>query len=169
MKDALGNPIVISQRYGYSRNENGFTYVRVGKVTKINEKSVTMEVEISKRALYNGELEEEKLTNSKISIKSNMLFPVGAISTPLAEKVKKILEEIFEEDSNGEDIENVEIDGEWISFDIYDRHREGTFSNRLKIVDGEVFCYDLHEIWEGGDAASNIEEKLTEFFKNEKL
>lgn len=167
MKDATGKPIKIGKRYGYARNENGFTYVRIGKVKKLNEKTVTLEVESSQRALYDHELEDEKMKNTRISVKSIMLFPVENFSTPLSEKVKEILEEIFEEDSNGELIENVEIDDQWIEFDIYDRHREGTFSNKLKRnKDGSISCYDLHEIWEAGDVASSIEEKLTEFFKN---
>lgn len=75
MTDALGHDIVLNTYYGYSRNQNGFTHIRVGKVTKLNEKSVTMDVEIHKTALYDNPLEEDKCSN-KISIKSNMLFPV---------------------------------------------------------------------------------------------
>ena len=167
MTDALGNSIEIGKRYGYSRNESGYSYVRIGKITKLNEKSVTMEVEISKKSLYQHPFEEEKLEKKFVSIRSDMLFPVGAIVTSQTEKVRQILEEIFEEDSNGEKVEKVEIDGQWIDFDIYDDNREGTFSNRLRIIGGKVQCYDLHEIWEGGDVHSSIEEKLTEFFKNQ--
>ena len=79
MKDALGIEIKIGQRYGYSRNENGFTYVRIGRISKINEKTVTMNVEITKRALYSADLEIDLLASKKISIKGNMLFPVNEI------------------------------------------------------------------------------------------
>lgn len=75
MKDALGNDIVLGNRYGYSRNQNGFTYVRLGTIIKINAKSVLMKVEVSKRALYSNDLEPESCAE-KISIKSNMLFPI---------------------------------------------------------------------------------------------
>jgi len=78
MKDALGNEIVYNNCYGYSRNQNGITYVRVGKVVNETPKGyVTMEVETSKRALYNDELKEDVLQNKRITIKSNMLFPVN--------------------------------------------------------------------------------------------
>ena len=79
MKDALGVEIKIGQRYGYSRNENGFTYVRIGTIGKINEKTVTMDVEITKRALYSADLEIDSTSSKKISIKGNMLFPVNEI------------------------------------------------------------------------------------------
>lgn len=91
---------------------------------------------------------------------------LSKFTDPVAEKVKQILEEIFEEDSNGEDVESVKIEGEWIHFDVYDRHREGTFSNKLKkYPDGTVTCWRIHEIWEGGDVDSSIERELTKFFK----
>jgi hypothetical protein len=78
MKDALNKEIVFGNRYGYSRNQNGFTYVRLGKVVNSTPKGmVTMIVDSSKVALYNAELkEEENCTQIKISIKPNMLFPI---------------------------------------------------------------------------------------------
>ncbi len=65
MKDALGIEIKTGQRYGYSRNENGFTYVRIGTISKINEKTVTMDVEITKRALYSADLEVDPTSSKK--------------------------------------------------------------------------------------------------------
>ena len=79
MKDALGIEIKEGQRYGYSRNENGFTYVRIGTISKINEKTVTMDVEVTKKALYSADLEIDLMSSKKISIKGNMLFPVNEI------------------------------------------------------------------------------------------
>ncbi len=79
MKDALGIEIEKGQRYGYSRNENGFTYVRIGRISKISEKTVTMNVEIAKRAYNDGELEVDILVKKNISVKGNMLFPVNEI------------------------------------------------------------------------------------------
>jgi len=78
MKDALNNEIIFGNRYGYSRNENGFTIVRLGKVVNSTPKGlVTMVLDSSKRALYNNELEEDNYcTQLKISIKPNMLFPI---------------------------------------------------------------------------------------------
>ena len=78
MKDALNNEIIIGNKYGYSRNQNGFTYVRIGKIINETPKGlVTMEVEISRYALYQDELKDESDYQNKISIKSNMLFPIN--------------------------------------------------------------------------------------------
>lgn len=77
MNDALGNPIEIGKKYGYSRNESGFSFVRIGKITKINEKTVTMLVEISKRSLYSLPFENMPLDKKSIAIRSDMLFPVA--------------------------------------------------------------------------------------------
>jgi len=78
MKDALNNEIIFGNKYGYSRNQNGFTYVRLGLVTNSTPKGmVTMEVYSSKYALYNDELTEDVfLIQRKITIKPNMLFPI---------------------------------------------------------------------------------------------
>jgi hypothetical protein len=78
MKDALNNEIIFGNRYGYSRNENGFTYVRLGKIINSTPKGlVTMLLDSSKVALYNNELEEDtNCIQLKISIKPNMLFPI---------------------------------------------------------------------------------------------
>lgn len=77
MKDALGNEIILNEYYGYSNNRNGHTSVRVGRVVKLNEKSVTIKVEIAKAAVYNNEVEDDKfLSRDTISVKSNMIFPI---------------------------------------------------------------------------------------------
>jgi len=78
MKDALNNEIILGNKYGYSRNKNGFTYVRIGKLIKETPKGlVTMDVQISKYAMYSGHLIDESEAPKKISIKSNMLFPIN--------------------------------------------------------------------------------------------
>jgi hypothetical protein len=76
MKDALGNDLIIGQVYGYSRSENGITTVKVGELVKITEKQVSLEVQQSKRALYNKNVEDRGYTNKIISVKANGLFPV---------------------------------------------------------------------------------------------
>ena len=76
MKDALGNYLVIGQTYGYSRSDNGITTVKIGKLVKINEKMVSLEVEESKRARYTNDLEKRDCTSKIISVKANGLFPV---------------------------------------------------------------------------------------------
>ena len=74
--DALGMPVVIGKMYGYSRSSNGTTYVRIGRLKKINDKSVTIEVLQSSSALYNNELKKFKSESSTISVKSIGIFPI---------------------------------------------------------------------------------------------
>jgi len=76
MKDALGADLVIGQTYGYSRVDNGLTTVKIGKLVKINEKMVSLEVQEAKRAAYTNDLEARGFTNKIISVKANGLFPV---------------------------------------------------------------------------------------------
>jgi hypothetical protein len=76
MKDALGNDLIIGQTYGYSRNHNGLTTVKVGKLVKITAKQVSLEVEQSKGALYNRDVKDQEFTNKTISVHANGLFPV---------------------------------------------------------------------------------------------
>ena len=87
MKDALGADLVIGQTYGYSRSDNGITTVKIGKLVKINEKMVSLEVQESKRALYTDDLEKRGFTNKIISVKANGLFPVY---TELLTKIKDL-------------------------------------------------------------------------------
>ena len=76
MTDALGNPIVIGKRYGYSSNKNGFTYVRTGIATKQEGDKVTLHVDYSMRNVYSSPLTEDKLIRANITYKSFALFPV---------------------------------------------------------------------------------------------
>ena len=75
MKDAIGNPIETGRVYGYSRNENGFTHVRIGKAVKINARTVTLEVQSAKISLYGGELKDVECAK-KVSIRPLILFPI---------------------------------------------------------------------------------------------
>ena len=76
-KDALGNPIIIGNTYGYSQNQNGVTYVRIGKAIKETNQKITLKVEESKTGIYNNELKNNPLQKDHISVKSNMLFPIN--------------------------------------------------------------------------------------------
>jgi hypothetical protein len=76
MKDALGKDLVIGQVYGYSRSDNGITTVKIGKLVKINQKMVSLEVQESKRAIFTHDLKESGYTHKIINVKANGLFPV---------------------------------------------------------------------------------------------
>lgn len=75
-KDAQGNLLVIGQTYGYSRNSNGLTYVKTGKLVKITDHQVSLEVEESKKALYTDDVEDKSFTKKIISVKANGLFRI---------------------------------------------------------------------------------------------
>lgn len=78
MKDALCNEIVIGQYYGYSKNSNGVTHIKVGKAKKFNEKTVTLEVVFEKSALYSDDPTDPDfpMERNTISVKGNLIFPV---------------------------------------------------------------------------------------------
>lgn len=77
MKDALGRDLVIGRTYGYSRSDNGVTTVKIGKLVKINERLVSLEVSDAKTAVYSNELKNARFTkNATVSIKASGLFPV---------------------------------------------------------------------------------------------
>lgn len=75
--DALGNPIVIGNKYGYSNNQNGITTVRLGIALKETPSGLlSLEVYSSKTALYNDPVREVTQSSSKVAIKANMVFPI---------------------------------------------------------------------------------------------
>ncbi len=76
MKDALGNEMIIGQLYGYSQSSNGFTTVRTGRLSKVGESLVTLDVEFSGMAVYSNEVKPEVMQKKKINVKSNGLFPI---------------------------------------------------------------------------------------------
>jgi hypothetical protein len=76
MKDALGNEMVVGQLYGYSQPSNGFTMVRTGKLSKIGESLVTLDIEFSGIAVYSNDIKPEVMHKKKINVKSNGLFPI---------------------------------------------------------------------------------------------
>lgn len=76
-KDALGNPIIIGNIYGYTSNNNGFTHIVVGIAKNVNKK-VSLEVINFKVALYNNEPEDETNRHTKtITTRAINLFPVN--------------------------------------------------------------------------------------------
>lgn len=82
--DALGDPIVLGKRYGWSRCDNGFTQVTIGDAEKFTEKGVTFKIVSSRRCLYNDEPEilpidkkdDWRSVKSKINVKGFSVFPI---------------------------------------------------------------------------------------------
>jgi hypothetical protein len=76
-KDALGIPIAIGQRYGYSTSDGGWARTTVGTAIKITKTGrVTLSVESIKKFLY-GEPHEDYADADTVSIRAHMVFPVN--------------------------------------------------------------------------------------------
>lgn len=80
--DALGNPIIIGNKYGWSRSDSGYTHVAIGYADKLTEKAVTIRVESARECLYDDDPKTMNIDGaypsmkSKVSIKGINLFPV---------------------------------------------------------------------------------------------
>lgn len=57
--DAMGNPIVIGEYYGYSKSSSGHTWVVTGRAYKTANGKVTLEDITEKSFLYVGEGKQE--------------------------------------------------------------------------------------------------------------
>jgi len=78
MKDALSKEIIIGNKYGYSQNNNGVTSVRVGIAEKVTSTGLlTLSVLKSGSAYGKYNIEINQSIKDKISVKSNLLFPVN--------------------------------------------------------------------------------------------
>lgn len=74
--DALGNPIEIGQRYGYSQQSSGHVTIVVGTVEKINELKVTL-TDVEERHGLWGEIKESfKSKTRKRSVNACHLFKI---------------------------------------------------------------------------------------------
>lgn len=74
--DALGNPIEIGQRYGYSQQSSGHVTIVVGIVEKINELKVTLNDVEERRGLW-GEIKESfKPESRRRSVNACHLFKI---------------------------------------------------------------------------------------------
>jgi len=74
MLDATGRPIEIGAIYGYSNRSNGVVTVTVGKATKINEKSVSLEIIHYGRAYYNSTIKHIENKRAVTSVAANSIF-----------------------------------------------------------------------------------------------
>jgi len=78
MKDIFGQDLVIGNMYIRAHNSNGSTDIKIGELIKINDKTVTLDIQVRASAYRE---EDVKLTIStyyrarKICVYSNSLFP----------------------------------------------------------------------------------------------
>lgn len=74
--DALGNMIVLGQRYGYSQQSNGTVMIVTGTAEKVNELKVTLSDVQERRGLW-GKIEESfKPETRRRSVNACHLFPI---------------------------------------------------------------------------------------------
>jgi len=73
MKDALGNEVIIGNKYGYSTNDTVF----VGRAMKFTTSRVTLETIFRKHYLYGKEIDRTygRIADT-VSVSSYLLFPV---------------------------------------------------------------------------------------------
>lgn len=75
-EDALGQPIKLGAKYGYSINSSGVTTVVTGILEKVTEKKVTLRVETRKRFLYGEPAELHFTSAGAVSLHPCHLFPI---------------------------------------------------------------------------------------------
>jgi hypothetical protein len=74
--DALGDPIIIGETYGWSINNHGYTHVITGVAEKFTEKGVTIKVKTSIRCLYDDDPKPIKV-KERINLRGIGIFPIN--------------------------------------------------------------------------------------------
>ena len=79
--DAIGEPIVLGAKYGYSVHTSGVGKVTIGKATKITKTGkVTLEVLSRKSYLYGEPCEDgpwSRIDSPTVSVFSHILFKIS--------------------------------------------------------------------------------------------
>lgn len=77
--DAIGNPVVVGNKYGYTIENNGITDIRLGVAQHFTEKGyVTLEIYKSERQYtVDGERKLYEAVAKKSTVKPIKLFPVN--------------------------------------------------------------------------------------------
>lgn len=78
--DALGDPIVIGARYGYSRNSNGFTHVTLGTAKSVSDSGKARLVDCEVKNFVYGKpcARFTDAPPADVSVLSTSIFPVPA-------------------------------------------------------------------------------------------
>jgi hypothetical protein len=74
--DALGNMIVLGQRYGYSQQSSGSVTIVIGTAEKVNELKVTLGDVQERRGLWGNIDESFKPETRRRSVNACHLFPI---------------------------------------------------------------------------------------------
>jgi hypothetical protein len=74
--DAIGNPVELGKRYGYSQQNSGWTITVVGEAIKETAKGITLRVLARRRFLYGDPSDFTYAEAEKVNCSSIILFPV---------------------------------------------------------------------------------------------
>jgi len=74
--DALGDPIIIGKRYGYSTSSNGRARTVIGLAQKLTSQKVTLKVEKVNNFLYGEPIEALWAEAEMVSIRAHLIFPI---------------------------------------------------------------------------------------------
>jgi hypothetical protein len=78
--DALGNPIILGNSYGYSMSKNGFHYITIGiakKITGKDSNKVSLEITSRKEQIYMNEPTIKNDLGKDVAMNPFLLFPVN--------------------------------------------------------------------------------------------
>jgi hypothetical protein len=74
--DALGNPIVLGQQYGYSQQNNGQVQIVIGNAEKVNELKVTLTNVQERKGMFGQINESFRPETRRRSVNSCHLFKI---------------------------------------------------------------------------------------------
>jgi len=76
-KDALGNPVVMGNCYGYSQSTNGSSSVVIGEAVNETKTGITLRALSKLRSIYSDEGSSQKIDKQSVTVKAIHLFPVN--------------------------------------------------------------------------------------------
>ena len=76
MKDALGNDLVLGNKYGYASRDGSWVNTAAGILEKIGESKATLHVVERHTFLYAKESDEPWMSGRTVSVQGCMLFPL---------------------------------------------------------------------------------------------
>jgi hypothetical protein len=77
MNDALGNPLVVGNKYGYSTRKDGWTSTVVGVLSNIGATKSTLTGVVRREFLYGKATEGWHAHAKTTSVSPQLLFPVS--------------------------------------------------------------------------------------------
>ena len=75
--DAEGNPLQLGATYGYSKRSNGHVKTHVGVLTDIGEKTVRLDLRVSRKAIYDHNPEPFEPIDDYVRVIPNTIFNLG--------------------------------------------------------------------------------------------